>query len=133
MPNTLKTDRLLVLLNIVASFSVIAIAVQLVGAPNAAVVLWGERYKELVFECDNVMRDHLIAKNRISRDSSEVAVGQLSAAEVGLLTCHEYDRLRKKMLIWGVAEAKLADLGLSAIEASARDVRQFVRTHEIRY
>ena len=124
---------ILVVLNVLAAVSVIALAGKLVLAPVVAVAYWGADYKELVFKCDNVMRDHLIAKHRVARDDSATALQQLRAAEVGLLSCHEYDRLRKKMLIWGVSEAKLADLGLETIEATANDVRDFVRTHEIRY
>jgi hypothetical protein len=128
-----RKKQVLVVLNVVAALSVIALAAKLVFAPLIVVGYWGDRYKELVFQCDNVMRDHLIAKNRVAHDASDMAVQQLRAAEVGLLSCHDYDRLRKRMLIWGVSEAKLADLGLEVIEASARDVREFVRTHEIRY
>ena len=54
-------------------------------------------------------------------------------AEIGLTTCHDYDKLRKKMIGWGVKENELASLGLEAIEKRATDVRKFVEIHEIRY
>jgi hypothetical protein len=46
---------------------------------------------------------------------------------------HDYDKLRKKLILWGVTEDKLAILGLSSIEENASNVRKFVEIHEFRY
>ena len=64
---------------------------------------------------------------------TEETIRNLEAAEIGLITCHDYDKLRKKMIGWGVTENELATLGLEAIEKRATDVRTFVEIHEIRY
>ena len=88
----------------------------------------GDDYKKLVFQCDNVMRDHLIAKNRVIYEKSESSIDKLHSAEVGLLTCHDYDKLRKKLQMWGVTEAELSMIGLESIEEKAEDVRRFVDT-----
>jgi hypothetical protein len=64
---------------------------------------------------------------------SEKSLQNLKAAEVGLLTCHDYDVLRKKLIDFGITENQLSRVGLEAIEEKEKDVRSFVQTHEIRY
>lgn len=123
----------LVIVNVIAAFSVIAIAAKLIVVPVIATQVYRDRYKELVFQCDEVMRSHFIAKNKAVRLPSEKSIGELRAAEVSLLTCHDYDKLRKRLQALGLSEGELGSLGLEAIEEKARDVRSFVETHEIRY
>ena len=57
----------------------------------------------------------------------------LEAAEIGLLDCHDYDKLRKRMLIWNVSADQLSQIGLEAMEEKKYELRDFVKTHEIRY
>lgn len=129
----MKYDKYLIALNVLASIACISLAFKYILVPYAASNFYKEKYKELVFACDNVMRDHLIAKNRVITEKSEQSLKQLKAAELGLLTCDDYDRLRKKMIVLGVSEGKLSMYGLEAIEEKAEDVRTFVRTHEFKY
>jgi sigma54-dependent transcription regulator len=103
------------------------------ASPMFAVWIYGDEYKTLVFKCDNVMRDHYVAKARLVNEPSEANVQGLKAAEVGLVTCHDYDHLRKRMQRFGLNDHDLSMLGIEAIEEKAEDVRAFVRTHEIRY
>jgi hypothetical protein len=124
---------LLVILNVVAACSVIAVAGKLVFVPMIAREVYKERYKDLVFQCDEVMRGHFIAKSNAVRLPTERSINELRAAEVSLLSCHDYDKLRKRLQTLGLNEGDLASLGLEAIEEKARDVRTFVETHEIRY
>lgn len=123
----------LVAVNVIAALAVIAIAVKLLLVPAIAKYWYRERYKDLVFQCDEVMRAHFIAKSQVSVAPSEEAIKNLRAAEVSLLACHDYDKLRKKLLTLGLSEADLASLGLEAIEEKSKDVTEFVKTHEIRY
>lgn len=120
-------------LNVLGACACIIIAFRIVLMPFAAEELHDEQYKQLMFQCDNVMRDHLIAKNRVLHERSDEAIRRLKAAELGLVTCHEYDVLRKKMLSWGMNEDQLARIGLEAIEENASDIISYVRTHEFRY
>lgn len=124
---------ILVVVNIVASLSCIALAFKFIVIPMYAKHAYAEEYKNLVFQCDNVMRDHLIAKNRVNFEKSEDAIKSLHSAEIGLLTCNDYDKLRKRMIVFGVTEGELSLLGLEAIEDKAGDVRAYVRTHEFKY
>jgi hypothetical protein len=79
------------------------------------------------------MREHYIAKQAVSLSPNESSVTNLEAAEIGLLDCHDYDKMRKRMLVWGVSEDMLAAIGLEALESKAYELRRFVEIHEIRY
>lgn len=129
----MKFDKYLIGLNVLASIACISLAFKYVAIPYAVSNIYKKQYKELVFACDNVMRDHLIAKNKVVNEKTEQSIKQLEAAELGLLTCGDYDRLRKKMIDLGVSEGRLSMYGLEAIEEKSEDVRVFVRTHEFKY
>ena len=64
--------------------------------PHIATLIWKEDYKKMVFVCDNVMRDHLVAKNKVIVETNEENIEQLKSSEIGLISCHKYDKLRKK-------------------------------------
>ena len=123
----------LVALNVIASFAVVALGAKLVVVPMVMRQVYKEQYKRLMFQCDEVMRNHFIAKGQAVRHPSKESFSELRAAEVGLLSCHDYDKLRKRLQTFGVTEAELSSLGLEAIEDKAKDVRIFVETHEVRY
>lgn len=125
--------KLLITLNVIASISCIGLATKFIALPFIGTQIYKEDYKTLVFQCDNVMQNHLIAKNKVNVDKSDESVKQLHAAEIGLLTCNDYDTMRKKLISWGLTENDLAQIGLEAIEEKASDVRTFVKTHEIKY
>jgi len=131
--NSSSRDRSLFAINVLALMAVAAFFIWQFAAPHIARELYGQEYKALVFKCDNVMRDHFVAKARTVNDRSEASLQGLRAAEVGLITCHDYDRMRKRLRKFGLSDTDLALLGIAAIEEQAEDVRAFVRTHEIRY
>jgi len=128
-----KGMKILIAFNLLAAVSSLALASKFFLAPWVAMQFYGEEYKVLMFSCDNAMREHLIAKNAVVAKTDESSVAMLRASELGLISCHDYDRLRKKMLVWGLTEYDLQQLGLEAIEESAEDVRRFVEIHEFRY
>jgi len=121
------------IVNIVAVLLVFTYGVVEYVVPKAATIFWKEDYQSLMFQCDHVMREHFIAKQLVLSEPSEKAVKNLESSEVGLLSCHEYDKLRKLLLSYGVSEAQLGLIGLEVIEKNAEDVRRFVEIHEIRY
>ncbi len=125
--------RLLIAANLLAALVVIVWGADRYIAPMIAVTVYGDEYKEMMFQCDHVMREHFIAKQLVLATPTEETIRNLEAAEIGLTTCHDYDKLRKKMIGWGVNENELASLGLEAIENRATDIRTFVEIHEIRY
>ena len=125
--------RLLVIGNIVAIVLVSLYGAAEYGAPIVASHLWREDYKNLMFKCDQVMREHYIAKRAVELGPTPETVRNLEATEVGLLDCHEYDKLRKRMLVWGLNKDQLASIGLEALEEKQYELRRFVEIHEIRY
>ena len=125
--------RTLLIVNVLAILIVVGFGAERYLAPAIAEAVYAEQYKELMYECDHVMREHFIAKQMVLASTTEQSVRNLEAAEVGLTSCHEYDKIRKEMIRWGLSENALARIGLEAIEERATDIRTFVEIHEIRY
>ena len=95
--------------------------------------LYQSEYADLAFKCDHAMREHFIARSKAVTAPSKEAAVLLSQAEVALIDCHDYDRMRKSLLRLGLTETDLSAMSLIAIEAKGKDIREIVRTHEIRY
>ena len=125
--------RILLAANVLAVLIIVAFGAERYLAPAVAEAVYGEQYKELMFQCDHVMREHFVAKQMVLASTTDQTVRNLEAAEIGLTSCHEYDKMRKEMIRWGVSENGLARIGLEAIEQRATDIRTFVEIHEIRY
>ena len=119
--------------NVIAVILVFAYGIREYVVPRVVLASHEDEYQLLMFQCDHVMREHFIAKQQVLVDPSEMAVKNLDASEVSLLTCHDYDKLRKKLLSFGVSEPQLSMVGLEVMEEKLTDVRRFVETHEIRY
>jgi hypothetical protein len=103
------------------------------ASPAVALYKYGNDYKTLMYECDHAMREHFIAKKTVEAKPAKVSIANLEASEVGLLACHQYDLLRKRMQRFNVSDAGLETLGLQALEEKEFELRAFVKTHEIRY
>jgi hypothetical protein len=125
--------RALVYLNILATISCIALAVKFLAIPSLAKVMYQEEYKSLMYNCDNAMRNHMIAKNRVIFTKTKSSIIQLKSAEMGLLECHEYDKLRKLMISKGLNHNDLSMIGLEAIEEKTEDLMKYVEIHEFKY
>ena len=121
------------IVNVIAVVLVFAYGIIEYVIPRIVLASHKEEYQSLMFQCDHVMREHFIAKQQVLVEPSELAIKNLDASEVSLLTCHNYDKLRKKILSFGVSEPQLSMVGLEVMEEKMTDVRHFVETHEIRY
>jgi len=53
--------------------------------------------------------------------------------EVGLISCQDYDLMRKRLMQWGLSENDLSEMALMAVEERAENLADVVRIHEIRY
>lgn len=126
-------NKIIIFINIIACVALISIAAKLILIPTIAKSYYSNEYKNLVFECDNAMREHMIAKNRVIFEKTEKSVNLLKSAELGLTSCHDYDLLRKKLGSYGLNDQELGSIGLEAIEQKSNDVRDFVKNHEFRY
>ena len=120
-------------INIALAVLVTAALVYEYAAPVLAAKFLKEDYKVLMYECDYAMRDHFIAKKAVEVKPSTISVANLDAAEIGLLICHEYDKQRKRLQLFNVSDAMLSSIGLEALEEKNYELRDFVKTHEIRY
>lgn len=124
---------LLLYINIVATISCIALGVNFIVVPFIAKNIYKDQYKSLMYECDNAMRSHMIAKNRVIHKKNESSIKELKTAEMGLLACHDYDKLRKVMISRGLDENDLSLIGLEAIEENSEDLMKYVEIHEFKY
>jgi hypothetical protein len=119
--------------NVIAVVLVFAYGITEYLVPQIVLSFHKDEYQSLMFQCDHVMREHFIAKQEVLANPSDMAIKNLNAGEVSLLTCHDYDKLRKRLISIGVSEPQLSMLGLEVMEEKLTDVRRFVETHEIRY
>ena len=94
-------SSVLTVLNVITLVIVGVLGVKELAVPPIAMHVYKSEYKELMFKCDDAMRDRLIAKSAVVASPSEAAIRNLHAAEVGLMTCQDYDDLRKKLLGFG--------------------------------
>lgn len=91
--------------------------------------LYSKEYKLLALECDSAMHEEVsIRFSEIDSDKQRLLV---KSADVGLIVCHEYDKLRKKMLNHGVTEDQLALYGLEALEIESVPVGRMVDPHRM--
>lgn len=87
-----------------------------------------DHFADLMVECDSAMHveaDAAAAARKV--DSPDAS--NLLAAEVQLTVCHEYDVLRKQLLINGVQEEQLALLGLRVLERRGVPLREMIEPH----
>lgn len=97
--------------------------------PWIADQIYSEEYKRLAFACDMAMHEEASLRQK-SGDSRETEALILSA-DVGLMICHDYDKLRKTMLTYGISEDRLAMLGLEVLEVEQITVQQMVDAHRM--
>lgn len=92
-----------------------------------------ERFGELTFRCDNSMRVHFIATQKLAEQPSNENVLSVKSAEIGLLDCQDYDLMRKRLIRWGLTDNELSEMSLIAIEDKSVDLKEVIKIHEIRY
>lgn len=97
--------------------------------PWTAYWMYQDDYKKLSLECDLAMHDEVAIRN-LPRDDAE-SESLKTSSEVQLAICHQYDKLRKQLLIWGVQEERLALLGLEALESERIPVSLMVDPHRM--
>ncbi|MGH1379167.1 MAG: TIGR03982 family His-Xaa-Ser system protein [Alphaproteobacteria bacterium] len=95
--------------------------------------VYAEKYTNLVFKCDQAMREHFISKQIVAQKPNKENANALMESEIALIDCQDYDMTRKKLLSFGLNESDLSELGLRAIEEKSEDIRKVVEIHEIRY
>lgn len=125
-----KTTRCMQLVVSIAMAAGLAVIIaQEYVRPWVAEKNYAEEYKRLAFECDIAMHEEAALRQH----SDDTSVGQALrlSADVGMMICHDYDKLRKKMLIHGISEDRLALLGLEVLEIEKITVKQMVDAHRM--
>ena len=89
----------------------------------------GDEYKLLALNCDLAMHEEAALRGLIGNDPQSERL-RLSA-DVGMMVCHDYDILRKQLLIQGLSEDQLAMLGLEVLEVEQITVQQMVDAHRM--
>jgi len=97
--------------------------------PWAVYWIYQDDYKKLSLECDLAMHDEVAIRN-LPQDNAE-SESLKTSSEVQLAICHQYDKLRKQLLICGVSEERLALLGLEALESERIPVSLMVDPHRM--
>ena len=93
--------------------------------------VYGKTYSDKLYKCDNAMRDHYIAKAKLMYQADKTNLQDLESSELSLIDCHSYDKLRKKLIWFGLTDNELGMLGLKAIEQNKVDLSKIVEIHEI--
>lgn len=107
-----------------------------IGAPvwKAGLMEFNQaQFGELTYRCDQAMRSHLIAKQKLITTPSNESVQEVEAMEIGLLDCQDYDLMRKRLIRWGLTGNELSEMSLQAVEERAETLQDVVGVHEIRY
>jgi len=101
--------------------------------PWATWRMHADEYRRLVVACDQAMHDEVVLRDttQIPGTSAEAARLLSISGAVGLTACHDYDKLRKKLLISGVSEHRLALLGLEGLEVEKIPVSRMVEPHRM--
>ena len=123
----------LLIANLIAVISLLAYFLYEDYKPAIVYASQGEQYKELMYQCDHAMREHYIAKMALEVEPSDLHIKNLQSSELGLMHCHEYDKVRKSLLAKGLSSSDLQRLGLEALEEKEYELRKFVEIHEFRY
>lgn len=97
--------------------------------PWVAVSLYEEDFKRLSLECDQAMHNEVALRDTYQRSDLPEALVVSGAVELAI--CHQYDKLRKRMLILGVGDERLALLSLEALETERIPLSLLVEPHQM--
>jgi hypothetical protein len=97
--------------------------------PFAVSWYYQDEYSRLALECDQSMHDEAALRAGTSGAAKDSTL-EISGM-VGLAVCHQYDVLRKRMLINGVSEEGLALIGLKGLENEQIPVSRMVDPHRM--
>lgn len=97
--------------------------------PFVADLYYQDEYRHLVVQCDQAMHDEVALRKGTSIAAKEPLLS--TSGDVDLAICHEYDKLRKRLLVYGVTEEKLALHGLEALEIEQIPVSRMVDPHRM--
>ena len=104
--------RSLIMLNAVAAVVIIFWGGHRYAAPIFVESIYGASYKELMFQCDHVMREHFIAKQLVLEAPNEETIRNLESSEIGFWKAMS----RELMVYQGFEAPDAVDLALEFLE-----------------
>lgn len=107
--------------SIVTLFCVLWIGKQVV-LPGYGYLAYKDTFMDLSSKCGTAMDESWFISNSGSKKLDK-------SADVHLLVCHDYDKVRKIMLAFGVPENALSFLGLESLEIHQRTVSEIADPH----
>ncbi len=111
-----------VLFKIIIIFFCIFWSIKEVIFPLSIALIYSKQFMNEVYHCDKAMEADWYYKQSKEFDSK--------ANEIQMISCHEYDKTRKIMLISGLPEEYLSWLGLKSLELYQRPVNEFTKQHK---
>jgi 3',5'-cyclic AMP phosphodiesterase CpdA len=126
-PQTYQRLSLASLVIIAVSLSVIVTVEYVV--PVSADWYFQDEYRKLAAECDQAMHDEVALRPGTAGAAKHPTLSL--SADVELVVCHDYDKLRKRMLAFGVSEQTLALHGVEAIENERIPVSRMADPHRM--
>ena len=101
----------------------------LVDKREIAVPVYGyfnyrDEYQVLVNECARAMENHWDIES-----SNEKNESLLRSSKTSLIVCHDYDKLRKLLLSFGINEYILSYLGLVSLEVGPQKIDDIIKPH----
>ena len=97
--------------------------------PFVATRYYAGEFRRLTAECDHAMHEEAALREGTAGAAKDAAL--TISANVALAICHDYDKLRKRMLILGVTEHRLSLFGLEALEVEQIKVERMVQPHRL--
>lgn len=117
------------LLNLVFKVSVVLIAITYFSKelliPEISFQSNKDEYMKLTLACGFAMDSNWYIEQQSHSDLQK-------SSEIQLLDCHDYDKLRKKMLDAGISEYRLSEVGLVALELHQKTAEQLAAPHKFR-
>lgn len=115
-------------LTAITIFLLIIVTIEYV-VPLLADFYYQDEFRALSAKCDAAMHDE--ASLRPGTIGAEKHPALTLSAEVELMVCHDYDKLRKRLLSLGVSEHTLALRSLEALENEQISVSRLIEPHRM--
>ncbi len=128
MTPLIRQRIVLINLIVITTFLLFIVAMEYV-VPLLADLYYQDEYRELSAKCDEAMHDE--ASLRPGTIGAEKHPALTLSAEVELMVCHDYDKLRKRLLSLGVSEHTLALRSLEALENEQIPVSRLIEPHRM--
>lgn len=93
-----------------------------IALPLSGVIFYTVDYKNLSSSCGSAMNEAWFSEQSNNEEL-------MKSSQIELLSCHNYDLVRKKMLFLGVPESYLSYIGLKSLELDQDSVEKLVEHH----